>query len=299
MKKNITTRLLLACACLLSTLACSFGGLLNRRPAEAGGEQVGSVFLLGDKVVYPGLGFSFRRPLDGTIRQDGNSVELTNEEQGIDIYLFSGFSDDSSQLESTLGSWTGGMRTDFETFQGNEPETIAVGGTQALLVQIGVHDPDNTFSGFLLVAPLNEHRLFYFSYYAPVELGSVDWKYHQALVRQFLAGIDLFRPENAACAVSDDPTFGYTVENPVAIGKQVSGGYGRAFSFMQNLVGRDGNSFLYDYKNVTIEDGRNVYIYRVFVDSPDERMMYLVMADPKTEMIPQGFICAAELERIW
>jgi hypothetical protein len=224
MKKNTFSRLLLAFACVLSTLACSFGGLLNREPAEAAGEQQKSVFLLGDPVEYPGLGFSYHRPLDVKIRQANNSVELSDENLGIEIYLYSGFSDDSTQLESALGSWTGGMRTNYETFDENEPETLIIDGTEALLVQIGVNDIDSTFSGILAVAPLNEHRMFYFSFYSPSELGSADWKYHRALAQEFLQGIDLFPPKNTACAISEDASFGFSIENPVAIGQPVSGG---------------------------------------------------------------------------
>lgn len=299
-------RIVLAMACLVSSLACAFGGLFAQKAgpeaeaeSQSAGDQEANIFLLGDAVSYPGLGFSFRRPLAAKVTPANNGVDLRDDELGLDIYLYSHFSDDSGDLDGALGSWLGSMRADFPSIQTDDPEPVTVGGVDARMVQLGVDEPGNTFSGFLVVAPLNAHRMFYFAFYAPSQMGSVEWEYHRDLARQFLQGIELFAPDNTACAVSADDGFGYLAENPVLIGESVSGGYGRAISFMQNLVARDGNPFLYEYKTMTTENERSIYIFRVFVDSPEERELFLALADPRSEEIPQGFICAAGLESIW
>jgi hypothetical protein len=248
--------------------------------------------------VYAG-GYSFQAPDGFESRVLSAGTTIYNKAETMVIMMGIKLrEDDSETLESELGRILISFSQDLKDRKSEKPLNVKYGEIDGLATNFTGTISGDPYKGQLLVADIGNSELF--SAFILVSDGRFGNRWEtegRQVFDSIISSIEFFEPVPGStiglCAISTDPSYGYTKANPIKVGGNWFEGPLRETAYLTNLAGPNGEIISFERTGSenygdTILDifvitglGKNVILY---ID------MY-AFSEPQT---PVGFTCWSE-----
>jgi hypothetical protein len=201
-----------------------------------------------EKVGAGGFSFQTTSGFQAQIREA--QATISNLDGTILISLASAPQKNSTQsLQTVLGNFLSNVAQDVGDFKSSQPETTSVDGIDGLTVGVTGILFGEEITGKIIVAGPERSRFFFAFGLAVNGANGKRWETQGSKVFEAVLGsVKFFEPESStsSCTISNDPTFGYTRENPIKVGGGDFGGPPRERAYLDNLLGPKGETISYD-----------------------------------------------------
>lgn len=262
---------------------------------------------LGEEQTLPSAGYSFRPPEGYELDVQGAQVGVFDEAGTIIISVYGATSNPQNKsAEEILEAFIEGVFKKGEgTYKQEQAETVTVDGIEGLAFDLtGTLFGSPVKGKAIVVMPSKTQYLF--------GLGLANTGRDKALwenegSRVFAALLDSIRflipptplPPSAtvarpaaACAISGDVTYGYTMENPIKVGGGDFGGPSRERAYLDNLLGPQGEAISYVRLGSTIAGDVILDIYQIS-GLPNSVTLYVDEYNFTAPQAPVGLTCKA------
>lgn len=241
-------------------------------------------------------GFSVLVPPLMDFDLQGNTVGIFNKE-GTLLVSFSRAPYDSGSysLQGVIDEYLDELASRGGEFEQGEAFPISVAGAEGIAVDLtgilfGVPVEGRAFA----VNPAKD-SLFFGLGFSNIETDADAWKNADSEVFETLANSVQFIDvqSSGACVVSEDPTYGYTEENPIRVGGDFLEGPARERAYLNNLLGPNGEILSYVREGSFPSGDTILDIYRITGPGIEE-VLYLDEYKYEPLLAPVGFTCVGE-----
>lgn len=249
--------------------------------------------LLTEPVTVGIGGFSFR-PVQGYLMEINVAQTTLSDQSGNFLLSMSGITPPHIQpIEDLLASFLGNVAGDAGNFKASPPYPYSIGSLEGLAADIQGILFDRPFTGRVVVALPPYANVFYMMGIGLQDNGNDHWQLRGAAVFEAIAAsIEFFEPTDSACPVSDDPTYGYTTQNPVRVGGGPFGGPAREKAYLDNLRGPNFEPVQYERIRSESYAETILDLYQVtYPGQAEAAWLYLDEYTYQEPKAPRGFKC--------
>lgn len=242
-------------------------------------------------------GFSFTSVKGMTVQIRPPQAILSTLDQQAFFSLTSDELKQENDLKLLFNDFVGSIQQSIPDLQATDPAPITVGGMEGLSTKITGTMNGGPFRGQVVLVVVDDKRVFYASGIGMVENAGDQWQAQgQPAFASVLDSVAFFEPKTGGdlCAVSADPTYGTTTENPIKVGGDWTEGPYRERAFMDLLRGPNGEEITYE--RVRSEQVGDIILDVYEINGLAEKVtLYLDMYNFDVLEIPAGFTCSGPI----
>ena len=246
------------------------------------------------RVVIPNGGFSIEMPVDYEYEYNENTIVVMDEEDKFVIQVggspFLGYSLSEEKIaQQTMISLSQLISGDLQLGKENN---IEINGYKGKKYQINGKVKGSPIKGEIFVVKPGEQQFILGYGFSTFEDGEKNWReygapYFEELIKT-IEITDVSKLEE--CKVSDDPTYGYTKENPIRVGGMAFGGPSRERAYLENLVDLNGGELFYE-RTGSQDFGNTILDVYAITGSQEKIILYIDEYSYEKLMAPKGLNC--------
>ncbi len=254
-------------------------------------------FVLGEYEDIQHGGFRYRQ-VEGFYRTyRPGAVSLSSEASEIFITLGGGPMKLDTTLQKAvkdLGSYLSG---EMDSFSASDIYWYNIGDVQGFAINIAGEMFGEQMLGLIAVAYHHGDTSFEVIAAAPIDRWILDGEY---IAVQIIESVEFFEsaPMENMCPISTDPTYGYSKDNPIGVGRgDVYEGPSLEREYLDLLLGPRGEALEY-VRLGSMDTGETIVdAYEITIGYSNETViLYLDEYNLDPYVIPQGFACSWSFE---
>jgi hypothetical protein len=201
--------------------------------------------------VYAG-GYSFQIPYGFEAQILGAETTIYNNMGTVVIAMGTIQQEDDSQtMEAELSRFLISISRDLKDRKSEKPLNVKYGEIDSLATNFTGTLSGDPYTGQVLVAEIGQSKLFSaFIFVADGKNGNRWATEGRRIFDTIMSSIEFFEPEpgstTGSCAISTDPSYGYTKANPIKVGGGAFGGPSRERAYLDNLAGSNWEMISYE-----------------------------------------------------
>lgn len=248
---------------------------------------------LGEALAVEHGGFNYRHVVGYRETYRPGIVTISSDDEEVLLAIGGGLSPEEVTAQKGLDGLLMNVAADIEDFTVDEPFTMTIDGIEALAVDVRGYLYEDDIGGRIAYVIPNDLQFFFAFGNAPED----RWEAEGRAVFQTLLGSVSFSkptPMENLCPVTADPSYGYSRDNPIRVGKgDILAGPSLEQAYLDQLRGPEGQ--ITEYERLGSENYRATILdaYQVIYNGTSV-VLYLDMYHLEPLRVPIGFRCAWE-----
>ncbi len=248
---------------------------------------------VGDMVQLVVLqGFTIEIPFPLYYETEGDAaVFIVNEEDTLSMMFFSDEYDNTTPLLNVIDSFMTYLeKSEGTNLESGGSQTITIDGIEGVSVDVTGNFFGFSAEGMIIAISPFPNTLVIGLAMSNLESDERLWQsQHKTIFEGLLKSIQ-FVDVTGSCAISADPTYGYTEQNPIQVGGGVFDGPSRERAYLDNLLGPNGETLSYERQGSLPTDTTILDIYTITGSGINETL-YLDEYNYSEPQAPVGFTC--------
>jgi hypothetical protein len=279
--------------CMIALSACA-APALEQTPAAAATAQ--PALTLGERQSVEAGGYSLQVPEGFEVQIRNSQATISNKDETILVSIaVAPRKDDSQTAESVLSGFLANVEKDINDLEAGDPYAVTVGKLDGLAANITGTLFEVRNSGRATVVDSGQPGFFIAMALVVDGEEGKHWESEGSRVFEaVMNSIEFFKPVGASttgtCTVSEDPTYGYSEENPIKVGGDSFDGPPRERAYLDNLAGPNGEKI--SYERMGSKDFADTILDTYVITGLSEDVtLYLDQYSYTEPQAPVGFAC--------
>lgn len=242
--------------------------------------------------------YSFRSPRGFIAVKYANQVSIASQDNTTMMTMIVNYYEENlPTLKANMDDFLAGMSNDFDHLQYTHYSKILVDGIEGLSTEISGFLSEIEFAGKVVIVNVDGSRVFVACGITLLSMDKDLWEKTGRMATdqvmnsiRFLEGIPSTDITN--CSISKDPTYGYSMDNPIKVGGDVFGGPSRERAYLDNLLGPKGQLIGYNRLGSTAYGNTILDVYEIY-GLNKSITLYIDEYSFEELKAPVGFTCKA------